>query len=199
MEYLAEEENNVIKESKIDIFSKEFTEKYDEQHRVVLRRLKKELELFNHLNIDYTISVNPIRKKALNHDNIVQIQFSYLNYNLYIFIPTHYPFEQPLLMMDKLSIDERAYRVQDGLENTKIDFLHNYISQFVIDTTAQDLICIKEFVENKYVVPKNIQPEDIDLRRVYYVKFSKYFAPTTILNESYKIMIEGIDLALGIE
>ncbi len=198
MEYLVEEENNVIKESKIDIFSKEFTEKYGEQHRVVLRRLKKEFELFNHLNIDYTISVNPIRKKALNHDNIVQIQFSYLNYNLYIFIPTHYPFEQPLLMMDKLSIDERAYRVQDGLENTKIDFLHNYISQFVINTTAQDLISIKEFVENKYVVPKNIQPEDIDLRRVYYVKFTKYFAPTTLLNESYKLMIEGIDLALGV-
>ncbi len=198
MEYLVAEENNVIKESKIDIFSKEFTEKYGEQHKVVLRRLKKEFELFNHLNIDYTISVNPIRKKALNHDNLVQIQFSYLNYNLYIFIPTHYPFEQPLLMMDKLSIDERAYRVQDGLENTKIDFLHNYISQFVINTTAQDLISIKEFVENKYVVPKNIQPEDIDPRRVYYVKFSKYFAPTTLLNESYKLMIEGIDLALGV-
>ncbi len=199
MEYLVEEENNVIKESKIDIFSKEFTEKYGEQHRVVLRRLKKEFELFNHLNIDYTISVNPIRKKALNHDNIVQIQFSYLNYNLYIFIPTHYPFEAPLLMMDKLSIDERAYRVQDGLENTKIDFLHNYISQFVIDTTVQDLISIKEFVENKYVVPKNIKPNDIDPRRVYYVKFSKYFAPTTLLNESYKLMIEGIHLALGVE
>jgi DNA repair exonuclease SbcCD ATPase subunit len=58
---------------------------------------------------------------------------------------------------------------------------------------------LDNFVENKYVVPKNIQPEDIDLRRVYYVKFSKYFAPTTLLNESYKLMIEGIHLALGVE
>ena len=184
---------------KINIFIKEFIEKYGENHRIVMRRLKKEFKLLDEMNIDYKLSVNPLRKKSLNHNNIVQIEFTYLNYHLYMFIPEHYPFEQPLLMMDKLSIDERKYRVQDGLENTKIGFLHNYISDFVIDTKVDDLICIKEFVENHFVVPKNMKDNDIDPRRVYYVKFSKYFAPSVLLNDAYKVMIEGIHLALGID
>lgn len=194
MEYLATEENN-----KITIFSKKFIDKYGENHKIILRRLKKELKGFDEMNIDYKLSVNPLRKKSLNHNNISQIEFTYLNYNMYIFIPELYPFEQPLLMMDKLSIDERKYRVQDGLEDTKINFLHNYISDFVIDTNVDDLICIKEFVENHFIVPKDIKLNDIDQRRIYYMKFSKYFSPSVFLNNSYKIMIEGIHLALSID
>ncbi len=186
------EENN-----KISVFEKTYIEKYGESHKSVLRRLKKELLLFSKNNIDYKISVNPIRKKSLNHQNLVQIEFNYLNYNLFIFIPEYYPFERPLLMIDKLSIHERNYRVQDGLENSKIGFLHNYISTFVNNTNVNDLISIKEFVENNYVVPKN--NDDIDLRRVYYLKVEKYFAPSVLLDESYKIMIEGIHLAFNIE
>lgn len=184
---------------KINIFIKEFTEKYGETHRIVMRRLKKELEILENENIDYKISVHPLRKKSLNHNNIVQIELNYLNYHLYIFIPEIYPFERPLLLMDKLSIDERKYRVQDGLENSKIDFLHQYISEFIIDTKVDDLICVKEFVENKFLVPNNINPKDIDPRRVYYQKFGNYFSPVVSLHNSYIIMIEGINLALGIE
>jgi hypothetical protein len=200
MEYLVDEQVEHIPENnKIDSFTKEFVNKYGENYKVILRRLKKELKLLDTMNIDYKLSVNPLRKKSLNYNNLVQIEFAYLNYNLYIFIPEHYPFEQPLLMMDKLSIDERKYRVQDGLEDTKISFLHNYISNFVVDTKADDLICIKEFVENNFVVPKDIQPNDIDPRRVYYMKFSKYFSPTVFLKDVYKVMVEGIHLALGID
>jgi hypothetical protein len=199
MEYLVEENNNSEnnKNNKINIFEKIYIEKYGENHKVVLRRLKKELLLFENNNIDYKISVNPIRKKSLNRQNLVQIEFNYLNYNLYIFISEYYPFERPLLMIDKLSIDERKYRVQDGLENSIIGFLHNYISEFVNNTNVNDLISIKEFVENNYVVPKH--SDDIDLRRVYYLKVEKYFAPSVLLDESYRIMIEGIHLAFNIE
>ena len=193
MEILVEEE---VENNKIKIFSKEFIDKYDENHKIILRRLKKEFELLDKENINYKISVNPIRKKSLNYHNIVQIELNYLNYNLYIFIPEIYPFERPLLLMDKLSIDERKYRIQDGLEETKIDFLHNYISEFVVDTKVDDLICIKEFVENKFVEPSNVN--EIDPRRVYYKNFGKYFSPVISLFNSYKIMVEGIDLALGI-
>ncbi len=185
-------------ENLIEIFSNEFINKYGENHKVVLRRLKKELLLLNNNNIDFKVSVNPIRNKSLNHNNIAQIEFIYLNYHLYIFISEYYPFEQPILMMDKLSIDERKYRVQDGLENTKIAFLHHYISEFVVDTKVDDLICIKEFVENYFVLPSNFQHTDVDPRRLYYMKFSKYFSPIIPLNESYKIMIEGIHLGLGL-
>jgi hypothetical protein len=184
---------------KIILFEKKYTEKYGEQHKIVLRRLKRELQLLSENNIDFTCSVEPIRKKSLNYDNIAQIEFSYLNYKLYIFIPQHYPFERPLLMIDKLSIDERNYRVQDGLENSKIGFLHHFVSEFVNNTNVNDLISIKEFVENKYVVPKNMKPKDIDPLQVYYRKVEKYFCPTVFLNKSYQIMIEGIHLALGIE
>lgn len=187
------EENN-----KIESFSKEFIDKYDLNYKVILYRLKKELKLFDEMNVDYKLSVNPLRKKSLNHNNVAQIEFTYLNYNLYIFIPETYPFEQPLLMMDKLSIHEQKYRIQDGLEDTKIGFLHNTISDFVVNTKVDDLICMKEFVENNFVVPKNFKSTDIDERRVYYMKFSKYFAPSVLLNDAYKIMIEGIHLGLGI-
>ncbi len=183
----------------INIFIKEFVDKYGENYKVILRRLQRELLLLDTMNIDYKLSVNPLIKKSLNRNNIVQIDFTYLDYHLYIFIPETYPFEQPFLMMDKLSINERKYRVQDGLKDTKIEFLHSIISDFAIDTKVDDLICIKEFVENKFVVPSNVKPSDIDPRRVYYMKFSKYFAPTVSLNDTYKVMIEGIHLALGIE
>ena len=198
MEYLISEDKG-IENNKITIFSQEFVNKYGENYKVILRRLKKELKLFDEINVNYKLSVNPLRKKSLNHNNVAQIEFAYLNYNLYIFIPEHYPFKQPLLMIDKLSIDERKYRVQDGLENTKIGFLHNYISDFVVDTKVDDLICIKEFVEKHFVVPSNMSHNDIDPLRVYYVKFSKYFAPSVLLNDAYKVMIEGIHLALGID
>ncbi len=195
MEYLVEDET--VYEKKIEIFSKEYIKKYGTNHKVVMRRLIKELKVFDEMNIDYTISINPILKKSLNRNNLVQIEFIYLNYKLYIFIPEYYPFERPLLMIDKLSIDERNYRIQDGLENTIIHSLHHYISTFVNNTNVDDLISIKEFVEEKFVVPKNIN--EIDPRRVYYLKVEKYFAPTVLLNESYKIMIEGIHLGLHID
>ncbi len=182
-------------DNKIKSFIKEYVDKYGDKYVIVMRRLRKELQILNEMNIDYTISVNPICKKSLHRENIVQIEFIYLNYKLYIFIPEHYPFERPLLMIDKLSIDERNYRVQDGLENSKIGVLHNLISEFVNNTNINDLISIKEFVENKYVPSKN---NDIDPLRVYYHKVEKYFCPTVFLNKSYQIMIEGIHLGLGL-
>ncbi len=180
----------------LDVFTEEFKKKYGEKHRIVISRLKKELEIFDNENINYKVSFEPLCKKSLNYNNIVQIELNYLNYCLYIFISEMYPFERPLLLMDKLSIDERKYRIQDGLEDCKIDFLHQFISEFIVDTTIDDLICVKEFVENKYIVSQN---NDIDPRRVYYQKFGNYFSPVVSLHNSYIIMTEGINLALGIE
>ena len=213
MEYLILEdkeiENKEIENNKITIFSKEFVNKYGKNHKVILRRLKKELKLFDEMNVDYKLSVNPLRKKSLNYNNVLQIEFTYLNYKLYIFISEYYPFIQPLLMIDKLSIDERKYCIQDGLEDTKIGFLHNYISDFAVDTKVDDLICIKEFVEKHFLVQQSINYDDIDAfsskhhnedpQRLYYVKFNKYFAPSVLLNDVYKVMIEGIHLAIGID
>ncbi len=174
-----------------------FQEKFGEdKYRIIARRLQKELGIFDAHHIDYTLSFNPLCTRYFIKPILLEIKLQYLDYYLYIFISESYPFERPLLKMDKFSISDRKYRVQDGLEDTPIHHLHSYISDFVLNTSETDLICVKKFIEKYYVKPKNINDYDIDPIRVYWQKYENYKSPALLLYDYYQLMCEGIDLAL---
>ena len=174
-----------------------FQEKFGEdKYKIIARRLQKELGMFDEYQIDYTISFTPLCTKYFIKPIIMEIKLQYLDYNLYIFISESYPFERPILKMDKLSTSDRKYCVQDGLEDTSIHHLHSYISDFVLNTNEEDLICVKEFIEKYYIKPKNVNDYDINPVRVYWKKYENYNSPAFLLYNYYKLMCEGIDLAL---
>ncbi len=174
-----------------------FQEKFGEdKYRIIARRLQKELGIFDAHHIDYTLSFNPLCTRYFIKSILLEIKLQYLDYYLYIFISESYPFERPLLKMDKFSISDRKYRVQDGLEDTPIHHLHSYISDFVLNTSETDLICIKEFIEKYYVKPKNMNDYDIDSFRVYWQKYENCKSPALLLYDYYQLMCEGIHLAI---
>ncbi len=179
----------------------EIIEEQCKNHESIKRRFKNELKRLNQNNIDYTISKTLLKSHSLNSKNLIQFNFFYQNinedikYNLFIFISINYPFERPLLMMDKLSINDRKYRIHDGLEKSNIWFMHNYINQFINDTTKDDLISVKEFIEYNY---KNKNEYNDNLINIYFNKYTNYSSPSYTLNDYFKIMCEGIDLALSI-
>jgi hypothetical protein len=200
-------ESHIQSKYSLDIKSKyNIRELFDKHYglnsyHIIVRRLQRELGYFDFENIHYELSFTPIYKNKYGPKILLEIQLEYAGYKIYIYIQDIYPFKSPILRMDKISIEDRKYRVQDGLENTPISFLHSCISEYLLETSESDLICVKDFVE-KYFVEKDFIKDfkEIDPKRVYYQQYEHYMnnnIPYTLIIDYYYLLIcRGIDLAL---
>ncbi len=149
---------------------------------IISKRLEYEINLLEKLNILFNISFQPLYQKKYGSIVLLQISFEICDHNLFIFITSQYPFQEPIIYIDSLKNSYKKYRVQDGLENSKIGFLYEYISEFIEKKTEiEDLELFKFWFEKNSIY-------DEDEKFIYLNKISKYYNPSTHLFSIYNML-----------
>ncbi len=196
--YTLDSQRNV----KSKYFIRELFDKHygKDTYKVIVKRLERELGYFEIEGIEYQLSFDPIYKHkfggGIGNKILLEIQCTYQDYQIFIYIHDAYPFKCPILKMDRISIQNRKYIIQDGLENTPIYFLHSLIAQYAINSVESDLISVKDFIDEHFIVHKKMRDEDIDPRRVYYQEYEHHNSPSLLVIDYYDLVCRGIDLAL---